>query len=111
MFERLVDRSFAGESARAEAREAAFQAAVLTDRRRIWTLVRRTGTEGLLRPCPSCRPGAQDDEEGRSVERVLALCLDAACALLVADALPDATTSLLTEPVGQLIPPQRGPSS
>jgi len=44
---------------------------------------------------------------------VLELCLDAACALLVADALPDNWTDLLTEPVTSLIPLQReaGPST
>jgi hypothetical protein len=41
----------------------------------------------------------------------MTLCLDAACALLVADALPDDTTRLLTESVTSLIPLQRGPSS
>ncbi|MDP9101540.1 MAG: hypothetical protein M3N21_05275 [Actinomycetota bacterium] len=111
LFETLVDRSFAGESDRAEAREAAFQAAVITSRRRIWTLVRRSGAEGLLRSCPTCGPSAPDLDEQRSVERVLGLCLDAACALLVADALPDATTTLLLDPVARLIPPQRAPSS
>ncbi len=111
VFDSLVDRSFADESERAQARNAAFEAAVLTSRRRMWALVRRSGTEGFLRACPTCGPTALATEEERSVERVLSLCLDAACALLVADALPDATTLLLTDPVGHLIPPQRAPSS
>lgn len=111
LFDDLVDQSFAGESDRAQARESAFEAAVLTSRRRIWTLVRRSGTEGLLRSCPSCPPGVGPADDDRSVERVLTLCLDAACALLVADALPDLTTSLLLAPVGQLIPAQRDPST
>jgi hypothetical protein len=104
----LVDRSYAGESERADARDAAFQAAVLTSRRRVWALVRRSGTEGLLRQCRACRDTMVDDREN---ERVMTLCLDAACALLVADALPDDTTKLLTESVTSLIPQQRGPSS
>jgi hypothetical protein len=108
LYDALVDRSFAHETDRADAREEAFQAAVLTSRRRVWALVRRSGAEGLSRPCPSCR-GAVNDE--RETQRVMALCLDAACALLVADALPDATTSVLTEPVTSLIPQQRGASS
>ncbi|MCU1672617.1 MAG: hypothetical protein JWN77_730 [Frankiales bacterium] len=108
LYDALVDRSFAQESDRADAREAAFQAAVLTSRRRVWALVRRSGAEGLSRPCPSCRGVASDERES---SRVMALCLDAACALLVADALPDATTLVLTEPVTSLIPQQRGPSS
>lgn len=108
LFDVLVDRSFADETDRADAIESAFQAAVLTSRRRVWALVRRSGAEGLSRPCPSCRraPGAEGD---RDHQRVLALCLDAACALLVADALPDATTDLLTEPVSSLVPLQRRP--
>lgn len=105
LYEALVDRSFAGETDRDDARESAFQAAVLTSRRRVWALVRRSGAEGLSRPCLSCRTAGGDDRE---VQRVMALCLDAVCALLVADTLPDATTSLLTEPVTSLIPQQRG---
>ena len=110
LFEALVDRSFADETDRADAVESAFQAAVLTSRRRVWALVRRSGAEGLSRPCSSCRrsPGLETD---RDHQRVMALCLDAACALLVADALPDATTDLLTEPVSSLVPLQRRPDS
>lgn len=104
MFDELVDRSFCDESDRAQAREAAFQAAVLTRRRRVWALVRRSGSEGLGRSCPTCRTSSTADRE---TERVLALCLDAACALLVADALPDALTTLLTDPVRALVPQQR----
>lgn len=112
LFDALVDRSFAGEADRADAVESAFQAAVLTSRRRVWALIRRSGAEGLSRPCPACRrgPGRVADPE-REHQRVMALCLDAACALLVADALPDATTELLTAPVASLIPLQRRPGT
>jgi hypothetical protein len=112
LFEALVDRSFADESDRAEALETAFQAAVLTSRRRVWALVRRSGAEGLSRPCSSCRrgPGSTLELE-RDHQRVMALCLDAACALLVADALPDATTAVLTGPVESLVPLQRRPDA
>ncbi len=103
LFDALADHSFVSQSERAEAAASAFQAAVLTSRRRVWTLVRRTGTEGLSRPCSHCR-GARDEREAR---RVLDLCLDAACALLVSDALPDAETDLLTWPVTSVIPLQR----
>jgi hypothetical protein len=108
LFDALVDRSFTDESGRAEALETAFQAAVLTSRRRVWALIRRSGAEGLSRPCTSCRraPGAALT---RDHERVMALCLDAACALLVADAVPDATTDALTGPVESLVPLQRPP--
>ncbi len=108
LFDALVDRSFVAEADRAEAAETAFHAAVLTSRRRVWALVRRTGTEGLLRPCATCRTNPAHDRDG---QRVLELCLDAACALLVADAVPDACTGLLSDPVLALIPAQRGPSS
>lgn len=110
LFDALVDRSFAGEGERAEALEAAFQAAVLTSRRRVWALVRRSGAEGLSRPCPSCRRmPSRTAEVDREHQRVMTLCLDAACALLVADTLPDATTDVLTLPVTTLVPLQRRP--
>lgn len=104
VYEVLVDRSFVDESDRLSARDTAFQAAVLTSRRRVWALVRRSGAEGLSRPCYAC--SAPGDE--REASRVLALCLDAACALLVADAVPDALIEVLTSPVRSLIPLQRG---
>jgi hypothetical protein len=104
-FEALVDQSFVDESDRAGARDTAFQAAVLTSRRRTWALVRRSGAEGLSRPCFQC--GHRIDE--REHHRVLSLCLDAACALLVADAVPDELVALLTGPVRPLIPLQRQP--
>ncbi len=108
LWDGLVDRSFVDESERADARESAFSAAVLTGRRRVWALVRRSGTEGLGRACRSCRTTwpVRDDRE---TERVLGLCLDAACALLVADALPDVTTDVLLAPVSTLVPAQRRP--
>ena len=107
LWDGLVDQSFVAESDRAEARSSAFSAAVLTSRRRVWALVRRSGAEGLGRSCPSCRTSRTLDRES---ERVLALCLDAACALIVADALPDETTSVLTTPVSALVPRQRRPT-
>ena len=106
LFDALVDRSFVAEADRASAAETAFHAAVLTSRRRVWALVRRTGTEGLMRPCTTCRGGSAPD---RDAQRVLELCLDAACALLVADAVPDSCTDLLAESVLALIPSQRSP--
>ena len=113
LFDALVDRSFVAEADRAEAAASAFEAAVVTRRRRVWTLVRRTGTEGLSRACAECRSAGRAVDHDREAARVLALCLDAACALLVADALPDASTDLLTDPVLSLIPQQRlsGPST
>ena len=106
LWEELVDRSYVDEGERRDARESAFELAVLTRRRRVWALVRRSGAEGLGRTCPTCRLIRTPD---RDTERVLELCLDAACALLVADALPEAATALLTAPVSTLVPAQRRP--
>jgi hypothetical protein len=91
------------EDVRTVARDEAWQAAVLTNRRRVWGLVRRSGAEGIGRFCPECRTRSDDDD----TVRVLALCLDAACALLVADAVDDNLIDVLTLPVQALIPRQR----
>jgi hypothetical protein len=105
LFQALVDLSYVDESDRAGARDSAFHAAVLTSRRRLWALVQRSGAEGLSRPCYAC--GATSD--AREVRRVLELVSDAACALLVADAVPDELLALLTRPVSHLVPEQRRP--
>lgn len=89
------------------ARAEAWRAAVLTSRRRVWTLVRRSGSQGLGRVCSSCPPGQRPAGDGPEELRVLALCLDAACALLVADAVDDNLTDLLVLPLRQLIPAPR----
>lgn len=91
------------EDVRSIARDEAWQAAVLTNRRRVWGLVRRSGAEGIGRFCSQCRTRSDDDD----TVRVLALCLDAACALLVADAIDDNLVDVLTLPVQALIPRQR----
>jgi hypothetical protein len=91
------------EDVRTVAREEAWQAAVLTNRRRVWGLVRRSGAEGMGRFCPQCRRRHDDDD----TVRVLTLCLDAACALLVCDAIDDNLVDVLTLPVQALIPAQR----
>jgi hypothetical protein len=100
----LVQAMTMDEDERTQAREAAFSAAVRTGRRRVWTLVRRSTAEGLGRFCPTCRSAgdtAYDDE------RVVELCADAACALLVSDAVPADATAPLTAPLRHLIPLQR----
>jgi hypothetical protein len=91
------------EDVRAVAREEAWQAAVLTNRRRVWGLVRRSGAEGIGRYCSQCRVRHDDAD----TMRVLALCLDAACAMLVSDAIDDNLVDVLTLPVQKLIPKQR----
>lgn len=104
LFDSIVDISWVlDEDVRDVARQEAWSAAVLTNRRRVWELVRRSGAEGIGRYCPTCRTRNDDDQ----TTRVLALCLDAACALLVADAIDDNLLDVLTLPVQSLIPRQR----
>lgn len=85
------------------ARTEAWQAAVLTARRRLWLMLRRSAAEGLGRQCPTCAPLPLDDD----LDRVLTLCQDAACALLVADAVDQTLTEVLTLPLSELLPAQR----
>jgi len=104
LFDSIVDISWVlDEDVRGVARQEAWNAAVLTNRRRVWELVRRSGAEGLGRFCPSCRTRNDDDQTAR----VLSLCVDAACALLVADAIDDNLLDVLTLPVQSLVPHQR----
>jgi len=104
LYESILTMSWTlDEDVRAVARQEAWQAARLTSRRRVWGLVRRSGAEGIGRFCPQCRKRHDDDDTAR----VLALCLDAACALLVADAIDDNLVDVLTLPVQALIPRQR----
>ena len=106
LFDVLATRALVEQSAREDAREAAWHAAVVTSRRRLWTLVQRRVTEAVDQPCSSCRRV----DDGRDAERVLDLCADAACALLVADALPEETLIACTQPLIDLLPRQRAAS-
>ena len=101
-YELLADHLFVGAPDREEARDAAWGAAVITGRRRVWTLLRRSAAEGFSRHCRTCGP--RSDEEARADRRVLEMCLDGACALLVADALPDDSLDRLTAPLRVLVP-------
>src|SRR5207248_2246125 len=104
LFESIVDVSWVlDEDVRSVARDEAWRAAVLTNRRRIWELVRRSAAEGIGRYCPTCRTRNDDDQ----TTRVLALCLDAACAMLVSDAIDENLVDVLTLPVQSVIPRQR----
>jgi hypothetical protein len=104
LFDEILHASWTlDEDVRSVARDEAWQAAILTSRRRVWGLVRRSGAEGLGRFCGRCRTRHEDDD----TVRVLTLCLDAACALLVSDAIDDNLVDVLTLPVQQLIPRQR----
>ena len=110
LYDGLVARTMTGEADRESAGRDAYHAAVMTSRRRVWALVRRTAAEGMARPCPQCRRSATVESD-RDAMRVLSMVLDAACALVVADALPDDALDALLEPVRDLIPAQRRPSA
>jgi hypothetical protein len=88
---------------RCAARDEAWHAAVLTSRRRLWQLVRRSGADGLARYCMTCRQRQRDSD----TTRVLMLCVDAACGLLVAGSLDDDIVEILLAPVSCLIPAPR----
>ena len=94
-------------SLRETAREEAWRAAVLTSRRRVWAMVRRSGTEAMSRPCHDCRRSDDAGTDAGMEELVLELCLDAACGLLVSDALDDTLTDILVLPLRELIPMPR----
>jgi hypothetical protein len=81
--------------------DAAFRAAISTGRRRVWALVRRSAVEGFARPCPVCRAVAPDD--ACPDERVVELCADLACAMLVADALDAGAVAGLAGPLRMLV--------
>lgn len=99
----LVAGEAIDEDLRSAARDEAWHTAVLTSRRRVWHLLRRSGAEGLSRYCSTCRQRQRDDDTAR----VLTLCTDAACALLVAGDLDDDIVEVLLTPVSCLIPLQR----
>jgi hypothetical protein len=87
------------------ARDEAWRAAVLTSRRRMWAMLRRSGLEAISRRCLRC--GTKESTSGQRM--VYELCLDAACGLLVADAIDDTFIDILTLPLAMLIPGQRLP--
>lgn len=92
------------EDIRCAARDEAWHAAVLTSQRRVWQLIRHNADEGSSRGyCASCRRRGYDDDTAR----VLSLCVDAACGLLVAGTVEDDIIDVLTAPVECLIPTQR----
>ncbi|WP_239340266.1 hypothetical protein [Frankia sp. CiP3] len=101
----LVTALTRDESEHRDAMETAFNSAVRTGRRRVWTLVRRSAAEGFWRLCPSCRNMINTDDAAAD-QRVMELCADLACALLVQDILDPDTLASLTAPLHTLIPPQ-----
>jgi hypothetical protein len=104
LYDRMVFTAMSLESTmRESARREAWRAAVLTARRRVWLMVRRSAAEAISRPCGQC--GRHDDVGTEDV--VLEMCLDAAYGLLVADAIDDTLTDVLTMPLTDLVPLQR----
>lgn len=92
------------EDVRCAARDEAWHAAVLTAQRRVWQLIRHSADEGGSRGyCATCRRRGYDQDTAR----VLSLCVDAACGLLVAGTVEDDIVDVLTAPVECLIPSQR----
>jgi hypothetical protein len=91
------------EDIRCAAREEAWHAAILTSRRRVWQLIRHAGDVERKRYCRPCHERFRDAD----TERVLRLCVDAACGLLVAGALEDDIVDVLTAPVDSLLGAQR----
>ena len=106
LFDGLAARALSGQGERDDAREAAWHAALVTSRRRLWTLVERSAAEALRQPCGMCRR----TDESHDSERVLSLAADAACVLLVADALPADLVEACTAPLAELLPRQRSAS-
>jgi hypothetical protein len=97
----------ADDDIRCAARDEAWHAAVLTGRRRVWQLVRRSGAESRDQYCVTCRQRQPDDETAR----VLTLCVDAACGLLVAGDLEDDIVDVLITPVRSLLDGSTDPPS
>lgn len=103
-YDELTQLAWWGLEERSDARNQAWEAAVVTGRRRTWSLVRRGGTDALARACPQCHRRPESDSD---LPRVVTLCVDAACGLLVADAVPVTVVDVLTTPLHLLIPDQR----
>lgn len=80
--------------------ESAWQAAVVTGRRRLWFLASRSANESFHRACPTCARAMTDDDRA-----VLAVCLGVVAAMLVRDVLDDESADTLLAPVGSLMPP------
>lgn len=101
LFTALVRRVSPSDELRERAREEAWRAAVLTSRRRLWAMVRRQGAAEFGRWCAPCR--RRDDADlTEMAQRVRDMCLDAACALLVADTIDETLVDVLTVPVRPL---------
>jgi hypothetical protein len=113
LFDKLVDAaSHRDPEAIAVAREAAWTSAVASSRRRQWMLLRQTVHDALNRSCEVCDGPAQTEtvETAETVELVRALCADAVCGILMADALETTTMRALVDPAARLLPSPRTPA-
>ena len=84
----------------ANAIESAWQAAILTGRRRLWFLASRSANESYARGCGPCARLVTDDDKA-----VLAICLGVVAAMLVRDVLDSESAETLLAPVAALMPP------
>ena len=81
--------------------DSAWEAAVLTGRRRLWFLASRSAQESYTRVCGDCARQATDDDRA-----VVAICLGVVAAMLVKDVLDDESADTLLAPVASLLPPR-----
>lgn len=86
--------------AHAAAVESAWQAAILTGRRRLWFLAARSANESYGRGCGPCARLMTDDDKA-----VLAICLGVVAAMLVRDVLDSGSAEALLAPAASLMPP------
>lgn len=84
-----------------DAIDSAWEAAIVTGRRRLWFLASRSAQESYTRACGTCARLADDDDHA-----VLAICLGVVAAMLVKDVLDDASADTLLASVASLLPPQ-----
>ncbi|HVE64748.1 MAG TPA: hypothetical protein VNB94_13230 [Mycobacteriales bacterium] len=84
-----------------DAVDHAWDAALLTQRRRLWGLASRSGQEAFFRRCAQC------DRAGHEADGVvLALCLGAVVGIMMGDVLDDDSQALLRSPLGALLAAQ-----
>jgi hypothetical protein len=79
--------------------DAAWNAAIVTGRRRLWFLAGRSANESYRRACPGCARQMDEDDQA-----VLAICLGVVAAMLVRDVLDDVSAATLLAPVESLLP-------
>ena len=105
-FDDLSALGLSGGDERRDARDAAWSAAVASQRRRTWALLRHTLSQQVARGCASCGHGP---DERRDAERAVVVAADGACALLVLDIAAAGAVQFLVEPLSVLVPPPRTP--